>query len=536
MRYQIFISYRREGGEFFVKILHDELTRRGYRVFYDLEGMESGAFDAQLYKIIDECEDFILVLPAHALDRCFEEKDWVAEEVRYAIRQKKNIIPVMMKNFTWPEKMPEGMEALPYYEGEAFTSNVNEEYVRATVNILCRRLLKSKPDPIRRYRKFWIPAAAALLLLGIFAVLQGLKGYKADPPPAVEETGSAASVPISETDLSDEAETSGTERTDVEASRTERTDMEASGTERTDMEASGTERTNVETSGDPEGYNTESYLHGMFKDYIGKRLENELFFLYEDYDRDGRFEAFGATGETAAYEFEGAPCYTDVVLYYADSSGKITEILRSGGGYNGCEPYAAEGEKLLDTGTDLYFVWEDYTGGVSSSSWLFSVKDGAVYSPKITSSFMNLHAETDHYEAQRDYPEDGHARDRFWFMYDGDKREFFTIARTFKDDADGQVRSLNTAPGLMIQDGSRVNIDYVELADGKELERLGTSGAGVDVVIGSGTSIGDFEEQLIGRRVGETFTIDVVVPADYYLKDIAGDTVTFQITVNGIYV
>ncbi len=34
--------------------------------------MESGAYDAQLYKIIDECEDCILVLPAHALDRCVE--------------------------------------------------------------------------------------------------------------------------------------------------------------------------------------------------------------------------------------------------------------------------------------------------------------------------------------------------------------------------------------------------------------------------------------------------------------------------------
>ena len=225
-----------------------------------------------------------------------------------------------------------------------------------------------------------------------------------------------------------------------------------------------------------------------------------------------------------------------MVLYYADSSGKITEILRSGGGYNGCVPYAADGEMLLDTGTDLYFVWEDYTGGVSSSSWLFSVKDGAVCSPKITSSFMNLHAETDHYEALRDYPEDGHARDIFWFMYDGEKREFFTIARTFKDDADGQVRSLNTAPGLMIQGDSRVNIDYVELVNGKEMERLGTSGAGVDVVIGSGTSIGDFEDQLVGHRVGETFTINVAVPSDYYLEDIAGSTVTFQITVNGIYV
>ena len=36
------------------------------------ESMESGAYDAQLYKIIDEYEDFILVLPAHALDRCVE--------------------------------------------------------------------------------------------------------------------------------------------------------------------------------------------------------------------------------------------------------------------------------------------------------------------------------------------------------------------------------------------------------------------------------------------------------------------------------
>lgn len=68
------------------------------------------------------------------------------------------------------------------------------------------------------------------------------------------------------------------------------------------------------------------------------------------------------------------------------------------------------------------------------------------------------------------------------------------------------------------------------------MERFGTFGAGVDIVIGSDTSIGDFEEQLIDHRVGETFTIDVVVPDDYYIQDIAGETVTFRITVNGIYV
>ena len=57
----------------------------------------------------------------------------------------------------------------------------------------------------------------------------------------------------------------------------------------------------------------------------------------------------------------------------------------------------------------------------------------------------------------------------------------------------------------------------------------------MDLEVGAGTSIGDFEEQLIGHRVGETFTIDVLVPGGYDIQELAGKTVTFKITVNGIY-
>ena len=498
MRHQIFISYRREGGEYFGKILRDELTRRGYRVFYDVESMGAGAFNNQIYRIIDECDDFILVLPPHALDRCFNEGDWVAEEIRYAIKKEKNIIPVMMKNFSWPETMPAGMDSLPYYEGETFSSSVNGEYIRASVNILCKRLLQSRPNLIKR---FLLPAAAAVLtgVLALVLVLALRQNSDATSDPAAVPGVSSPDLP-------------GTAGTPAEPAATD-----------------------PSTAADPGSYNTEAYLHALFSQYVNRKLENEIFFFYEDYDRDGLYEAFGATGKESALSYEGAACYDDVVIYFMDSSGKISEAGRFSGGYNGCVPYAENGETLLDTGSDLYLVWEEYSGGVFSSSHLYGVRDGAVFSPRYSGVLMNLHFETDHYEALMDYPKEGHARDRFWLMYDAGKQEFFIIARTFKDDADRTLKSLNTASGLLVQNGSRINIDYVELLDGREIERLGTFGAGVDLEVGAGTSIGDFEEQLIGHRVGETFTIDVLVPEGYDIQELAGKTVTFKITVNGIY-
>ena len=80
-----------------------------------------------------------------------------------------------------------------------------------------------------------------------------------------------------------------------------------------------------------------------------------------------------------------------------------------------------------------------------------------------------------------------------------------------------------------------MNIDYVESYDGRTADRLGTAGGGVDVIVGSGTSVGDFEEQLIGHKVGETFTISVLVPDDYMNEEMAGKEVEFEITIRGIY-
>jgi hypothetical protein len=41
-KYDIFISYRRDGGESMAILLHDRLTQKGYRVFLDIDIIYTG--------------------------------------------------------------------------------------------------------------------------------------------------------------------------------------------------------------------------------------------------------------------------------------------------------------------------------------------------------------------------------------------------------------------------------------------------------------------------------------------------------------
>ena len=85
--YDVFISYRRSGGEYTAKILRDRLEDMGYRVFFDVESLRSGYFNTKLYSVIDECRDFLLILSPGALDRCANPDDWVRLEVERALAQ-----------------------------------------------------------------------------------------------------------------------------------------------------------------------------------------------------------------------------------------------------------------------------------------------------------------------------------------------------------------------------------------------------------------------------------------------------------------
>ena len=79
--YDIFISYRRKGGEIMARLLYVMLEERGYSVFYDRESLRTGRFDESIKVAIKQCDDFILILSPEMFDGRKPENDEVLKEV-----------------------------------------------------------------------------------------------------------------------------------------------------------------------------------------------------------------------------------------------------------------------------------------------------------------------------------------------------------------------------------------------------------------------------------------------------------------------
>lgn len=127
MGYQVFVSYRRDGGESLAQLISERLKQCGIETFYDVESLRSGKFNEKLYKVIDVCKTVVVILPPNALARCENQEDWVRKEVSYAIKTGKKIIPVMMRNFEFPEELPADIDEIRNYNGVS----ANMEYFDA---------------------------------------------------------------------------------------------------------------------------------------------------------------------------------------------------------------------------------------------------------------------------------------------------------------------------------------------------------------------------------------------------------------------
>lgn len=117
MDYQVFISYRREGGAALAYLLNQLLTNLGHSVFYDIESLSSGKFDEKLLSVIEHTPNFIVLLTPHVFDRCVNDNDWIRREAIQAMSCRKNIILVIDRYFEWPEKMIKELEPLKSYNG-----------------------------------------------------------------------------------------------------------------------------------------------------------------------------------------------------------------------------------------------------------------------------------------------------------------------------------------------------------------------------------------------------------------------------------
>jgi trigger factor len=88
------------------------------------------------------------------------------------------------------------------------------------------------------------------------------------------------------------------------------------------------------------------------------------------------------------------------------------------------------------------------------------------------------------------------------------------------------------AEGEAAADGDKVTIDFTGKLEGVPFE--GGTGGDVDLVLGSGSFIPGFEEQLVGVKPGDERTINVTFPAEYNAAHLAGKDATFDIVVKAV--
>ncbi len=82
------------------------------------------------------------------------------------------------------------------------------------------------------------------------------------------------------------------------------------------------------------------------------------------------------------------------------------------------------------------------------------------------------------------------------------------------------------------ENGDSVVIDYAGSVDGVAFE--GGTAKNQTLTLGSGHFIPGFEDQVVGKNIGEEFDVNVTFPEDYHAKELAGKAAVFKVKLHSI--
>ncbi len=91
-----------------------------------------------------------------------------------------------------------------------------------------------------------------------------------------------------------------------------------------------------------------------------------------------------------------------------------------------------------------------------------------------------------------------------------------------------------TVEDRAVEDGDITTIDFEGFVDGEPFE--GGKGTDYPLTIGSHSFIDNFEEQLIGKNIGEEVEVNVTFPEQYQAEELQGKPALFKVTVKEIKV
>ena len=106
------------------------------------------------------------------------------------------------------------------------------------------------------------------------------------------------------------------------------------------------------------------------------------------------------------------------------------------------------------------------------------------------------------------------------------------VEHQIKHILENNAEMVNAAEGDAVAEGDFITLDYVGTVDGEKF--AGGEGKDRPLEIGSHTFIDNFEEQLIGLKVGEEKDVKVTFPEGYHAKDLAEKPAIFHCKINSI--
>ena len=105
-------------------------------------------------------------------------------------------------------------------------------------------------------------------------------------------------------------------------------------------------------------------------------------------------------------------------------------------------------------------------------------------------------------------------------------------------DVDAEVKRMQDRNGRLLtregaaENGDTVDIDFEGFVDGKAFE--GGKAEHYSLVLGSGSFIPSFEDQVVGHSAGEEFDVNVKFPEEYGAAELAGKDATFKIKLHEV--
>jgi hypothetical protein len=150
--HDVFICYRHEGGVDLASRVKEFLDKKGYSVFMDIENLKSGPFNKELLTKIENAKDVIIILTKGSLDRCINENDWVRIEIAHAIKNKRNLVPIIASGFHMPDssKLPDEINELPNYHAlNSYNDLFEQSMERMAVKFLTSKPKRNIPINVR---------------------------------------------------------------------------------------------------------------------------------------------------------------------------------------------------------------------------------------------------------------------------------------------------------------------------------------------------------------------------------------------------